>query len=63
MFQDIVGDGPCRLSKNITENVIKFQVGNSQAVLCLVLFSGEHVGKFDAITNQISKVADFGGKG
>ena len=31
MFQDIVGNGTCRFSKDITENIIKFQVGNSQA--------------------------------
>ena len=31
MVEDITGDRTCRLSKNITENIIKFQVGNSQA--------------------------------
>ena len=36
MVEDITGDRTCRLSKNITENVIKFQVGNRQAVLCAV---------------------------
>ncbi|CBK78460.1 hypothetical protein CLS_32260 [[Clostridium] cf. saccharolyticum K10] len=36
MFQDIVGNGTSRLSKNITEDVIKFEVGNSQTVLCPV---------------------------
>lgn len=29
----VVGDGTGRLSKTITEKIIKFQVGNSQAVL------------------------------
>ena len=59
MFQDIVGNGTCRLSKDITENIIKFQVGNSQAVLCTVLFAGEHIGELEAIAHQVSKLADF----
>ena len=59
MFQDIVGNGTSRLSKDITENVIKFQVGNSQAVLGPVLFAGEHIGKFDAIADQIPELPDF----
>lgn len=59
MIQDIVGNGTSRLSKDITENIIKFQVGNRQAVLGPVLFAGEHVGKFDAIANQIPKLPDF----
>lgn len=36
MVEDITGDRTSRLSKNITEDVIKFEVGNSQTVLCPV---------------------------
>ena len=62
MFQDIVGNGTSRLSKNIAEDIIKFQVGNRQAVLGAVLFAGEHVGKLGAVADQIPKLADFRGR-
>ena len=31
MVEDIAGDRPGRLSKNIAEDIIKFRVGDSQA--------------------------------
>ena len=51
MLEDITGDRTCRLSKNITENNIKFQVGNRQAVLGAVLFAGEHIGKLETVAH------------
>ena len=62
MIEDITGNRTCRLSKNITENVIKLQVGDSQAVLCTVLFAGEHIGELEAVAHQVTKLADFGGR-
>lgn len=38
MVKDVLGDGPGRLSKDITEDIIKLQVGDSQAV-CVRFFS------------------------
>lgn len=34
MIENVVGDGSGRLTKDITEHIIKFQVGDSQAVVC-----------------------------
>src|SRR5699024_7118178 len=59
MFQDIVGNGTCRLSKNVTKDIIKLQIGDGQAVLCTVLFPGEHVGELEAVAHQVSQLADF----
>ena len=59
MGQDKIDVGTSRLSKNITENIGKFQVGNSQAVLSPVHFTSKHVGKFNTIVYQISKLAYF----
>lgn len=36
MVEYVVRDGTRGLSKNITENIVKFQVGDGQAVLCTV---------------------------
>lgn len=47
------------LIKHIGEDIIEFDVGNNQAVLCTVLFADIEVGKFPAITHQIPKLSDI----
>ena len=59
MVEYVVGDGTCRLSKNITEDIIKLQVGDSQAVLGTVFLAGEHIGEFEAVTHQVTELAYF----
>lgn len=43
VVEDEPGDGTGRLTKNVTEYIVKFQVGNSQAVLGAVFLAGEHI--------------------
>ena len=61
MVKDVLGDGPGRLSKDITEDIIKLQVGDSQAVLGTVLLPDEHVGELGAVTHQVAELTDFRG--
>ena len=62
MAKYVVRNGTCRLSKNITENIVKFQVGDSQAVLCAVFLTGNHVGEFEAVTHQVTELPYFRGR-
>lgn len=62
MVEDVLCNGAGRLSKDITEDIIKLQVGDSQAVLCAVLLSREHVGELGAVTHQGAELADLRGR-
>lgn len=62
MAEYVVCDGTRRLSQNITENIIKFQVGDSQAVLCAVFLTDNHVGKFGTVTHQVTELPYFRGR-
>jgi len=61
MVKDVLGDGTGRLSKDVTEDIVKLQVGNSQAVLSAVLLPHEHVGELGAVAHQVAELADLGG--
>lgn len=60
MVEHVVCDGTRKFSKNITEDIIKLQVGNSQAVQSTVFITGDHVGEFGAVTHEIAEQSDFG---
>lgn len=51
MVKDVLGDGTCRLSKDVTEDIVKLQVGDSQAVQGTVLLPDKHVGELGTVTH------------
>lgn len=51
MIQHVVGNGSGRFAKYVAEDIIQFEVGNRQAVLCAVLLTGQHICELDAITD------------
>lgn len=59
MVEYVIRDGTCRLSKNITENIIKFQVGYSQAVLGPVFLTSDHIGELEAVAHQVTEMPYF----
>lgn len=62
MIKDKFSDGTGGFSKDITEDVVQLEIGDSQTVLPPVLLTGEDIGKLHAVTNQITKMADVGGR-
>ncbi len=54
MIRNVVCDRTGRLSKNITEHIIKIQVGNGQAVMGTVFLASEHIGKYGTVTHQVA---------
>lgn len=51
MAKDVLGNGLCRLSKDITEDIVKLEIGDGQAVLGAVLLSGEHAGELGVVAH------------
>ena len=41
-----------------SQSQIQFEIGNGEAVLSTVLFTGQHIGEFRAIPHEITKLAD-----
>ncbi len=62
MVEDVVCDGTCRFSPNITENVIKLQVGCSQAVQGTVFLASEHIGELEVVEHQVTELSYFRGR-
>ncbi len=63
MVKDVLGNGAGRLSKNITEDIVKLQVGDSQAVLSAVLLPDKHVGELGTVTRTKSRSWRISGEG
>lgn len=51
VIEYVVGDGSGRFAENIAEDIIQFQVGYRQAVLCAVLLTGQHICEFHAVAD------------
>ena len=51
-----------RFSKDATEDIVKLQVGDSQAVPSTVLLADKHVGELGAVAHQVAEMVDFRGK-
>ena len=60
MREDKLGDGTCGFTEHVVEHIVEFKVGNGKTVLSAILFAGEHVAEFDAITDEITKLTDAG---
>ncbi len=61
MVKDVLGNGTGGFSKNVTEDIIKLEVGNRQAVLGSVFLPGEHVSKLKTVTHEVTEMSNFRG--
>ena len=59
MIKHVVCDGSGRFAKDITEDIIQFQVGYRKTVLCTVFLTSQHVCKLDTVTDQVTELTDF----
>lgn len=59
MVKDVLCNGTGRLSKDVTEDIVKLEVGDSQTVLGAVLLSGEHVRELGAVAHQVAELPYF----
>ena len=41
------------------QDIIRLWIGDSQAVLCTVLFPGEHIDELKLIAHQVAQLANF----
>jgi len=61
MVKDVLRNGTGRLSEDVTEDIVKLEVGNSQAILGAVLLPGEHVRELGAVAYQVAQLSYFRG--
>ena len=59
MVEHVVRDRSGRFTKDITKNIIQFQIGNGQTVLGTVLFTGQHICKIGSVTNQVTQLTNL----
>jgi len=56
----MLGDGTCGLAEHVGKHIVELEVGHGEAILCAVLFAGDHVRELHAIANEVEKLADDG---
>ena len=59
MLQQLTDDGGRALSEHVTEHVIQFEVGNSEAVLDAILFSSGNPDELLVVTAQVPQLTDI----
>ena len=62
MVKDAVCDRTGGLTKNITEDFIELQAGDSQTDLCTVFIAGEHIGEIEVVAH-LSQSLRISGEG
>lgn len=55
VVENILHDRTGRSFKNVTEYIVKFQVGNSPTVLSTIFLTGGHIGEF----GKVAELADI----
>ena len=48
-----------RIFKHVGKHIIQLEIGNGKTVLRAVLFTGQHIGEFQAIPHQVAKLANI----
>ena len=59
MLQNIGDDGTRGFPEHVRKHIIKFEIGDGEAVQGTVLFAGQHIGELHAVTHQVAELADF----
>lgn len=51
MIQHVVSNESGRFTQDIAEDIIQFEVGNRQVVLCAFFLAGQHICELDTVTD------------